>query len=465
VLSGIVVVAASNVFLLARTAPESVATSSSSPKPSPAPSFPPAWDGRVAPLAAFVEEKRGLKFKHPVFVDFLTAEQYTKQVTGEEFTKEDRDEIKQVEGLSRSLGLINPETDLAKEAETLADEGTLAFYATDDKRVHVRGTEMTPTLRMTVVHELTHALQDQHYDLSRADRSKTSGEELAFTGLIEGDAIRIENEYYDSLPESEAKQIEAGDVGGGEEVSEVPPGLLALTSAGHALGEYFVDFLVASSGPTAVDAAFKQPPTTEEHLFDPFTFLDSQPPRSVQAQKLAQGERRIDAGDFGAVTWYVFLALRLDPHLAMAAADGWGGDSFVAFEREKKSCIRANFIGDTPADSDEMVAALDAWVKLMPPNTGSVTRDADTVTFSACDPGKIALPETRKDADILLALPLARASMAAETIREGVPRDIARCASRRVAEAFSLEELSDPDYAGSSKAQARITELVERCVY
>ena len=37
------------------------------------PGHPDEWDPRVADLAAFVEDERGLDFDHPVYVDFLTA--------------------------------------------------------------------------------------------------------------------------------------------------------------------------------------------------------------------------------------------------------------------------------------------------------------------------------------------------------------------------------------------------------
>src|SRR5690606_26121335 len=44
---------------------------------------PDAWDPRVADLAAFVEDARGLAYDHPVHVDFLTPEEYTEATTTE----------------------------------------------------------------------------------------------------------------------------------------------------------------------------------------------------------------------------------------------------------------------------------------------------------------------------------------------------------------------------------------------
>src|SRR5207302_3151383 len=47
-------------------------------------SYPKAWDPRVADIAAFVENERGLRFTHPVFVDFLTPAEYSKQARTDE---------------------------------------------------------------------------------------------------------------------------------------------------------------------------------------------------------------------------------------------------------------------------------------------------------------------------------------------------------------------------------------------
>src|SRR4051794_6830075 len=43
------------------------------------PAHPDAWDPRVLDLVRFDEKHRGLKFDHPVFVDFLTPEEYSQR--------------------------------------------------------------------------------------------------------------------------------------------------------------------------------------------------------------------------------------------------------------------------------------------------------------------------------------------------------------------------------------------------
>ena len=37
------------------------------------------------------------------------------------------------------------------------------------------------------------------------------------------------------------------------------------------------------------------------------------------------------------------LAQRIDPHVALRAADAWAGDAMVSFERQGRQCVRAAF--------------------------------------------------------------------------------------------------------------------------
>jgi hypothetical protein len=60
--------------------------------------------------------------------------------------------------------------------------------------VFVRGDELTPAVRVTLAHELTHVLQDQHFDLQRLDEPDFEEHE-GLRAMAEGDAGRIEDIY------------------------------------------------------------------------------------------------------------------------------------------------------------------------------------------------------------------------------------------------------------------------------
>ena len=311
------------------------------------------WDSRVLPLAEFVADERGLEFDHPVPVDFLDDDAFNREVAGDggvELTEADEEEAERFSRLFRAVGLVSGEIDMAGSNQQMVEEGLLALYNPDEERILVRGTDMNVSLRATLVHELTHALQDQHFDLTRIDEFETSGEELAFRALAEGDADRIENLYIDDLSPSEQDEYD-DDSGEAPDLEDIPPALIAYFGAPYALGDGFVGVIDELDGQSGVDDAFEDPPTTDENLMDPFTYLAGDGAAPVDSPELADDEEEFDSGDWGAMTWLLMLGARIDPHVALRATDGWGGDAYVAYERGGTTCVRVAYVGETPDDT------------------------------------------------------------------------------------------------------------------
>lgn len=410
-----------------------------------APRYPDAWDRRVADLAAFVEEERGLAFEHPVFVDFLTEDQFRDEVTANEgdLTVEDRADIERGAQLLRATGLVSGDFDLLESTNQLSGEGVLAFYDPDRERITVRGTDLSVGLRLTLVHELTHALQDQRFDLSRLGTLATDEEDAGLLALVEGDAIRMEASWVRQLDAGEraALEDETTEEVEGADLAGVPGPLVALFSAPYALGSPLVDVLFEEGGQQGIDEALRSPPTTEEHLLDPFTYLDGEQRVPVVQPSIAPGDTLLEAGDFGALTWYLVVAEHLGPRQALQAVDGWGGDAFVAFERDGRTCLRSAFRGDTPADTDEMTAALESWAGAVPANGASVTRSEAVVHLESCDPGAAGGDRTGGGAEDALIYPVTRTYFALGAIQSGTPRPLARCVAAAFVQTFTTEEL------------------------
>lgn len=412
---------------------------------------PSAWDRRVAQFIPFVESHRGLKFKHPVPVVFMSEDEFRKEISGEnnDLTDDEREDIESYEKLFRALGLLEPGLDLFEEYDELDQEGTLAFFDQYEERIVIRGTEVTVGLEVTIVHELTHALQHQYFDLTRFDDDDaTAGEYTGFTTLIEGDAQRIEYEYVNAFDEDELAAYEAEYAANFDAASidDAPPILTAFFGLPYEFGDALTSVLAFEGGNRAINKAFDDPPSSEEHLLDPWSFLETDDPVEVGTPKLREGEKEIDSDDFGALTWYLMLAERIDPRQALAAADGWGGDAYVLFEDGDAACVRLAFRGDRDRDGDEMEAATRAWVKEMPEGIASVRRNGEFVLVESCDPGKgsdLDVPGLSGD---LLGLPLARIFITLGQIGEGASTAEAKCAS-----GLFVEQLSDDEVLGISE--------------
>ena len=417
------------------------------------PSHPDRWDPRVVELAAFVEEERGLRFDHPVHIDFLTAEEYSQESTTDAAGVDDeqRAELERFAAELRAFGLASGEIDLVEAYNAVTDAGTLAFYDPDDERIRVRGTELTVGLEVTLVHELTHALQDQHFDLDRLyDDDRDSSGYTAFLGLVEGDALRIETAYTTAGLEPEEREAYEDEYAGELErseaaTSEVPDFVSASFAVPYALGQPFVVMLANDGGNDAIDAAFHEPPATEEHLFDPASFLAEETGSEVDLE--LEDVEVLDHGPFGAPSWYLVLAERIDPKVAFRAALGWAGDQYASFERDGRSCVRAGFAGDTAEDEAEMASALREWADAMPAGAARVLELSGQPAIESCDPGvDVDDPNLTGRSSDALFLPSLWGYLVADA-SSTLDAHQARCYAGSVLQDLTFDEITDPEGA------------------
>lgn len=429
------------------------------------PSYPKSWDDRVAPIADWVARERKLDFEHPVKVDFLTPAEYKAAANagGNDSAKADREAEDAVAEL-RALGLVNGDVDLGEATDTLTDTGTLAYYDQGSKRIFVRGTTMTPGLRVTLAHELTHVLQDQHYDLTRLSRLPDE-QSSVLRAIAEGDAERIEDVYVDDvLSDREREQYEKSldDSSATEEIdAKVPESLTAFFAAPYVFGPRLVEYLEHDGGSDRINKALEDPPT-EEVMFDP-RLLDSDEAKVEKVEAAApSGAETIRDGYFGPTAWYLVLASRLDPKVALKAVDGLAGDHYVTYREDNRVCVRVRVVGDSAAQLTEFEAALKSWVAKSPEGATSVGASSGTVDFRSCDPGKDA-PAVGKVTVQLFALPITRNDVYLGATKGGFDPDQASCYAQGIVDRFSIAELNDPDAGNKPEFTAAIAEIRSRC--
>ncbi|MEO7351997.1 MAG: hypothetical protein ABIW17_08875, partial [Marmoricola sp.] len=428
--------------------------------------------------ARIAEKQRGLLFRHPVTVRFLQAAEFEKTVTADEgkLNKEDKTEIEHFTGLLRAIGLITGDVDLFDAVNDFSAGGTLAYYSFEDKRITIRGKRLTPAIRATLVHELTHVLQDQRFAIGerteklrkKSEDGRDTTEASMLDAIIEGDAERVQSLYRDSLTAKQRRTLDAGQQGEGAEarkrLEQVPKVVVTMLNSPYTLGEALVQTVAADGGNAAVDKLFRDPPKHETSLFDPFLVLAGDTDATKVAEpKLHEGEKEFDSGEFGVMTWYFMLAERLPLQEALAAADGWGGDAYVGFQHDGDSCGRITYTGRTPRDDTRMFSALRRWVAAAPGSPAEVRRDGDLVRFESCDPGKAA--DVGKDAsEDAVGLAITRTSLGLGIMRAGVAKDRARCLAGRLVRAFPVSRLIDPKFgARDPVVQARVRRLAAGC--
>ena len=347
---------------------EAAPSPSSPPASPPSPSSPPPPAGSstttvpagiqsvVPSLQAFVERERGLAFKEPVDVTLLDDDAFEARLGEDE--DEDLEELRDAEAVLRAMGLLDEGTDLVETVREVTAASVLGFYDPTTDELVVRGAAPTPYVRVVLVHELLHALEDQHFDLDRSDLGDEAF--LGFQALAEGSAVRIEERYRDSLSARDRVSLGAEEIRQAAQMpTDVPRVVEALFGFPYAYGPDLVDAVVGAGGASRLDAAFAAPPASSEHVLDPRSYLRGDEPRAVSVP--AADGPAFDDGEIGEL----FLLLMLDAELgnrdAVAAADGWGGDRYVAWTDGARTCVRMDFVMDTERDTAELADALGRW--------------------------------------------------------------------------------------------------------
>lgn len=419
---------------------------------------PDEWDARVRELVAFVESERGLEFEHPVQIDLVTPDEFSEELRASEgdLTHEDREEMETLVPTLRALGLVSGDLDVMDARMDLLDTSVAALYETDEERIVVPTEDPTAELsvaaRVAIVHELVHALQDQHFDLDRdfdAESADPAALDEGFTALVEGDAIRIETSYTASLSGADLDEYttavgeQLGALDGG--FDDVPSAMVAFISTPYVLGHPLVEIVALDGGNGAVDRAFDDPPSTGAQLLSPVIYLVPEPATELSPASLPEevGEP-IDDGQLGAVDIYLVLAERIDPFVALEAADGWGNAFYVTYEVDDRTCVRIRATGMSERGDEDLRAAFETWAAAAPADAAaSVGADGDgNLLIESCDPGPDAELAHDRAMDVLL-IPAIRSAVMWEMMQlGGMSAPTAWLAGDCVVREFTVEELS-----------------------
>jgi len=310
----------------------------------------------VGQIEGFVARERGLSYKSPVKVSLLDDAAFRAKLL--ETNDEDLKEAEKAQAVLRAMGLLGRNVDLVKAVRDFAGAGVAGFYDPESKELVVRGGAITPTVRVTLAHELTHALEDQNFNLNRKDLGDEA--DVGFSALAEGSALRVEDAYLRSLSADErAQSRKEEDIQAGKIPVGIPEVVSIAFGFPYAYGPDVVSALLKAGGNARLDAAFAKPPASTEQALDPRRYLNDDAPRAVPVPR-AEGPA-FDDGEIGQL--FLILMLRSELPLATAqdAAEGWGGDHYVAWRDGERTCVRMDFVMDTPSDNDQLVKALGDW--------------------------------------------------------------------------------------------------------
>jgi hypothetical protein len=291
----------------------------------------------------------------------------------------------------RALGLLTANQDIVALTDKLYTGQVLGYYDFQAKRmVIVSDAGLTPAAEVTYAHEYTHALQDAAFD-SGAAHDRVAGQrdrELALLGLEEGDATTAMVLWaIGHLSSAELQGITQTPL---PDMSGIPAWMVRLLEFPYVSGAQFVGQLYASGGWDAVNAAYRDLPSSTEQVLHPDAYINHNDPIPVAPLDLwsvvgADWARASDTtlGEEWMAIW--LEGIGVDPKVASMAAAGWGGDHLtVARAADGRWALGWRIAWDTPLDATEFEKAYAGVEPKLPfANLMIHVSDRETVVFQA----------------------------------------------------------------------------------
>ena len=325
----------------------------------------------LAALMVDAEQVRGIPFIATPTVVILDEAEFSQRVSDLVAEDLDQEELATDSAVFAMLGMLEPGTDLYQLLIDLYTEQVAGFYDGDTEEMVVPAAPdgFTALQRITVLHELVHALTDQHFDFNDQFESlidEGNGDDSsAFQALIEGDATRSQFVYMESMSPIEAVQAATEALAYDSSVLDSVPGWIQsdLTFP-YDQGLVFVDAIAATGGLAAVDDAYQSPPQTTEQILDPARYARNEPPRDLAPLTVEiEGWDLYDEATFGDWGLRLILDGSVSPGEVTQAASGWGNDTYRVFTRGDDVAMVMSYIGDSERDAEELANALIAHIR------------------------------------------------------------------------------------------------------
>jgi hypothetical protein len=354
----------------------STATPRSTAPSTRAPATSPANAAAIRAVQRQVAELRDLRFTRRVPVTVESPTKLAKRLLRVVAAETDEAELVRQGQALELLGELPPGTDLSRLLNAVQAEGVLGFYLPGRPPkggLYVRSARgLDPFAKITLAHELTHAVTDQHYDLTRADRLEAdTGREdelVAYSALVEGDATLLMQRYLiERLTPSE--RVDAGLVASAQRTPRrdaAPAAIRESMLFPYQEGLRFVARLYQGGGWSAVNRAYGDPPTSTEQVLHPERYLgDRDQPQRVTVPDLSG---RLGAGwrpgaelGFGELDTRLLLQGELPVTAAEAAAAGWDGGRLRTFQQGGRTAMALRTVWDSAAEADQFCGAMSRW--------------------------------------------------------------------------------------------------------
>ena len=289
-------------------------------------------------------------------------------------------ELRTSELALKKLGLVPADFAFRSFLIELLTEQVAGYYDPKTQEFYLADWIDLDGQQPVMAHELTHALQDQHFNLRRFEKwpKGDSDAELAAHALVEGDATLVMTFYVMRDLQRIAAMMKSmsADSGSSEKIERAPRAIRDTLLFPYKQGMDWASQVYKRGGWALISAAYRDLPQSTEQILHPEKYFAREVPVKINLPEissvLGKNWKQLDYDVNGEWSYVQILDefLRSEKESQQAAA-GWGGDRFAVYENTTtQQVLLAQLTAwDTERDAIEF---FDAYVK----RTGRRYKDA-----------------------------------------------------------------------------------------
>jgi hypothetical protein len=297
-----------------------------------------------------MSEITGWKVKSPLKKSIRTRADIRAYILSEMDDEKDAKERYASARSAEAFGLIPKGFNVDSFLVDLLTEQIAGLYDPKKHEFYIADWIQPDEQRMVMSHELTHALQDQYFNIEpwvKAAKPNDDGE-LARESVLEGSAMAGMLEYtlrdkglkLRDLPDIDPS-IFVGDLSDTPMLKKAPPFIKDSLMFPYFDGLRFSMWVLRTGGWGGFDAIFARPPAGTQQVMHPELYVAGKvaEPMKVDVPEGVPGSHwtKLEENIMGEFGWKEVLKQFLGEEQAKKVAAGWNGDDYATYEQKNNS--------------------------------------------------------------------------------------------------------------------------------
>ena len=323
---------------------------------------------RMAGFEQFAQKIRELNFIKPVA--YITVKkEAVKEILNKKLEQQysDKEFNDKIEAYVK-IGLLDSSKGIREIMLGMLGEQIAGFYDTDRHVLYtISDLGLEPQFdAMIYVHELTHALQDQHFNLTSLGINDKGNDDkvAAVMSLIEGDATLVIMQYFTKYGKLNLKMLMQAMLMDSSKLNSAPYVLKKTLMFPYMDGMGLINKIYNTKGWTGVNEAYKKPPVSSEQILHPekyFKKIDE--PTAIKLpnlkKMLGREWRVLDDNVMGELNTQILFDIHLGKWSSKKPSAGWDGDRYNVLENIKDGSYIFVWesVWDSEKDADEFYTA------------------------------------------------------------------------------------------------------------